>query len=254
MSGFVPVASPIIPAMTSTPPDLGPGMVKATGQIVARTLRDWFIGIPDGVNLAPLVSPALTGAPTVPTAAVDTATTQIASTAFVTGQAASATSPMDGAAAAGTSTRYARQDHVHPVDTSRAPLASPTFTGSVAAPTVTTTAAGSSLVAEAWIAPTLLNSWVNFGGVTSPVGYYKDATGRVWLRGVLKSGTLNTSAFTLPAGYRPAYDHNTEGSDTATAQSGRCAVLATGGVVLGNGGVGANTFFSIDGISFRAEQ
>jgi hypothetical protein len=36
---------------------------------------------------------------------------------------------MDGTAAAGTSTSYARADHVHPTDTSRAPLNSPTFTG-----------------------------------------------------------------------------------------------------------------------------
>lgn len=84
---------------------------------------------------APLASPALTGSPTAPTAAVDTNTTQVATTAFVLGQAAGSTSPMDGSAAVGTSTRYARQDHVHPSDTSRAALASPTFTGAPAAPT-----------------------------------------------------------------------------------------------------------------------
>jgi hypothetical protein len=44
---------------------------------------------------------------------------------------ASATSPMNGTAAVGTSTTVARQDHVHPTDTSRAPLNNPTFTGTV---------------------------------------------------------------------------------------------------------------------------
>lgn len=83
---------------------------------------------------APKASPALTGTPTSTTAAVDTSTTQIATTAFVTNQAAAATSPMDGTAAVGTSKRYARQDHVHPTDTTRAPLASPTFTGTVTTP------------------------------------------------------------------------------------------------------------------------
>lgn len=87
---------------------------------------------------APLASPALTGTPTSTTAAVDTSTTQIATTAFVTNQAAAATSPMDGTAAVGTSKRYARQDHVHPTDTTRAPLASPALTGT---PTSTTAAA-----------------------------------------------------------------------------------------------------------------
>ena len=52
------------------------------------------------------------------------------------GAAASTTTPkMDGTAAVGTETAFARGDHVHPTDTSRAPLASPTFTGTPAAPT-----------------------------------------------------------------------------------------------------------------------
>ncbi|MBK7962069.1 MAG: hypothetical protein IPK04_13250 [Bdellovibrionales bacterium] len=68
-------------------------------------------------------SPTFTGAPLAPTAAADTNTTQIATTAFVLGQAASVAPGMDGTQAVGTSNRYARQDHVHPTDTSRAPAA-----------------------------------------------------------------------------------------------------------------------------------
>ena len=45
------------------------------------------------------------------------------------GTPSSSTPLMDGTAAVGTSTTYARGDHRHPTDTSRAPLASPTFTG-----------------------------------------------------------------------------------------------------------------------------
>lgn len=52
------------------------------------------------------------------------------------GAAASTTSPkMDGTAAVGTETAFARGDHVHPKDTSKANLASPTFTGEPKAPT-----------------------------------------------------------------------------------------------------------------------
>jgi hypothetical protein len=59
-------------------------------------------------------SPTLSGTPLSTTAAVDTNTTQIATTAYVVGQA-SATNPLGlGTAAIGTSLRYARQDHVHP--------------------------------------------------------------------------------------------------------------------------------------------
>ena len=84
---------------------------------------------PTDTTRAPVASPSFTGAPAAPTAAADTNTTQLATTAFVIGQAGSAAPAMDGAAAAGSSPRYARQDHVHPSDTSRAPVASPSFTG-----------------------------------------------------------------------------------------------------------------------------
>ena len=49
---------------------------------------------------------------------------------------ATTTSPkMDGTAAVGSETKWAKGDHVHPTDTSRAPLASPALTGTPTAPT-----------------------------------------------------------------------------------------------------------------------
>lgn len=47
--------------------------------------------------------------------------------------ASTSTPIMDGVAAAGVSTAWSRGDHIHPIDTSRAPLAGPTFTGTVTA-------------------------------------------------------------------------------------------------------------------------
>lgn len=67
----------------------------------------------DSTTYAPLNDPGLTGTPTSTTAAVDTNTTQIATTAYVIGQASSSTPSALGTAAVGTSTRYARADHVH---------------------------------------------------------------------------------------------------------------------------------------------
>ena len=64
-------------------------------------------------NYALKASPALTGTPTSTTAAADTNTTQIATTAFVVGQASSTTPAATGTAAVGTSLKYARADHVH---------------------------------------------------------------------------------------------------------------------------------------------
>lgn len=89
---------------------------------------------PTDTSRAPLASPSLTGVPLSTTAAADTNTTQIATTAFVVGQASSTAPVIDGTATVGTSLKYARADHVHPTDTSRAPLASPTFTGTVTIP------------------------------------------------------------------------------------------------------------------------
>jgi len=93
-----------------------------------------FLVAADIAGKADIASPSLTGTPLSTTAAVDTNTTQIATTAFVVGQAASATPLVNGTAAVGTSLRYARADHVHGTDTTRAPLASPTFTGTVTIP------------------------------------------------------------------------------------------------------------------------
>jgi hypothetical protein len=70
----------------------------------------------DVSGAAPTASPTLTGTPLSTTAAADTNTTQIATTAFVVGQAGSTTPAANGTAAIGTSLRYARADHVHPSD------------------------------------------------------------------------------------------------------------------------------------------
>jgi len=71
-------------------------------------------------SYATLANPTLTGVPAAPTAAADTDTTQIATTAFVLGQASDTNPAMNGTAAPGTSEKYSRYDHVHASDTSRA--------------------------------------------------------------------------------------------------------------------------------------
>lgn len=67
---------------------------------------------------APLASPTFTGTPKATTASADTNTTQIATTAFVIGQASSsAPLGLTDTAAVGTSKKYAREDHQHPMPT-----------------------------------------------------------------------------------------------------------------------------------------
>lgn len=120
-----------------TPTDSVTSVAGKTG-VVTLTASDVGLGNVANLSVASMfTSPALTGTPTAPTATVSTNTTQVATTAFVLGQVGTATPLMNGTAAVGTSLLYSRQDHVHASDTSRAPLASPTFTGTPAAPTAT---------------------------------------------------------------------------------------------------------------------
>jgi hypothetical protein len=74
---------------------------------------------PSDTSRAPLASPTFTGTPAAPTPAANDNTTKIATTAFVAGQAGAANPLMDGTVAVGTSLLYARQDHIHPSDTTK---------------------------------------------------------------------------------------------------------------------------------------
>jgi hypothetical protein len=109
------------------------------------------LAIADVSGAAPLASPSLTGVPLSTTAAANTNTTQIATTAFVVGQAGTGTPIVDGSAAVGTSLLYSRQDHVHPTDTSRAALASPALTGVPTAPTATALTSTTQLATTAFV-------------------------------------------------------------------------------------------------------
>lgn len=118
------------------------GINSSGTAMVATDTPDINGGTIDGVSIGqtvagPVASTVFSASDsaTVPTVAADTNTTAAASTAFVLGQAASTSPNMDGSAAVGTATRFARADHVHPSDTSRAPTASPTFTGTATIPT-----------------------------------------------------------------------------------------------------------------------
>lgn len=92
-----------------------------------------------------------------------------------------------------------------------------------------------------------LNSWANYGAPYNSAGYFKDKEGVVHLRGLIAGGAVGSAAFTLPVGYRPA---NTEfGATQATGAFATYRVLNTGDVVPFSG---TNTYFSLDGITFRA--
>lgn len=106
---------------------------------------------------------------------------------------------------------------------------------------------------EAWHAPVLQNSWVDYGAGYTSAGYRRDSTGRVHLRGLIKDGTatVTTLLFTLPSGYAPSANHI-----FATRMAGPAAceirVNSDGTVRLGDSG-GHASWTSLDGISFSTD-
>jgi hypothetical protein len=60
------------------------------------------------------------------------------------------------------------------------------------------------IIQDSLKAPSLLNSWVNYGFDYDSIGYYKDKEGVIHFNGVIKAGT-NTILFVLPLGYRPSH-------------------------------------------------
>lgn len=93
---------------------------------------------------------------------------------------ASTTTPkMNGTAAVGTETAYAKGDHVHPTDTSRAPLNSPTFTGT---PKLTTTPAASdnstAIASTAFVKTAITDAISGIQGISYEVVQTLPATGQ----------------------------------------------------------------------------
>lgn len=101
---------------------------------------------------------------------------------------------------------------------------------------------------QAWQTPTLTNGWVNYGSGYNTAAYMKDSLGFVHLKGLIKSGTMTATAFTLPAGYRPIATYDIVVLSNGTVGG---VEITTAGLVVP--AAGSNVYFSIDNISFKAE-
>lgn len=104
---------------------------------------------------------------------------------------------------------------------------------------------------QAWQTPTLLNGWVAYGSPYAPAAYYLGPEGKVHLRGLVKSGTPGSTIFTLPAGYRP--ETKLLVATVGSAGSGdvvMTVIINTDGTVVSNHS-SANTYVTLDNISFR---
>lgn len=93
------------------------------------------------------------------------------------------------------------------------------------------------------------NGWTAYlgGGSTSGVSYYKDTAGCVHIEGHMSTGLLSSTAFTLPAGYRPP--KNRDFAIATATGYGQLLVASDGSVRVQSG---SNTWASLAGVSFRA--
>jgi hypothetical protein len=161
------------------------------------------------------------------------------------GLASTTTPAMNGAGAAGISAQWARSDHIHPVDTSRAPIDSPAFTGTPSAPTNPSPSDSTAQIATtAWVHSAIgaVSSGVTTvtvqdglsgggtGAVTigvNQIAVAKGGTGAASLTGYVKgNGTAAmTASATIP---------NTDiaGLGTIASQNAN-AVAITGGTIDG---------------------
>lgn len=96
-------------------------------------------------------------------------------------------------------------------------------------------------------APGFTNSWVAFGAGSATPGYWKDPFGFVHLKGVIKTGTVGSAAWTMPPGYRPP-----EKQELATISNGAIGlvVINTDGTVVPTT-PSNNTYVSLGNLKYR---
>jgi hypothetical protein len=217
--GITDINSVYAPTLTGTGAS-GTWGISITGTAANAT----SLGGTPAASYALLASPSFTGTPTAPTAPSNTNTTQIATTAFVLGQAGTSNPIMDGTVAVGTSYLYSRQDHIHPTDTSRAPVA-----GSSSIVTVGTITSGT------WNGSTVATGYGGTG--LSSIGSAYQILG-------VNSGATGLEYKTVSAGSGVSVTNGTgtltitnTGVTSNVAGSGIGVSSATGTVTISNTGV-----------------
>lgn len=99
-------------------------------------------------------------------------------------------------------------------------------------------------VQEAWITPTLIGGWITDSFAPQ---YMKDEMGFVHFRGMMKGGTMTSTAFVLPLGYRPERSNYIP---IYTANAGSFIVILSSGDAIPYSGSTARV--SLDGVTFKA--
>lgn len=96
------------------------------------------------------------------------------------------------------------------------------------------------------------NGWVWFGVAPWPrLGYYRDQSGIVHLRGLVKNGTINADIYALPSGFRPANQtmfvvHSSSGAI-------RLDIAQTGAIRTVGAPAAVYSYLSLDNIHFQIQ-
>ena len=105
-----------------------------------------------------------------------------------------------------------------------------------------------------YVAPSFSGTWTDFGDASFPVlGYRKDGMNMVMLRGRARSNgnNIGNSIFTLPSAYRPSKNK----IFACIADNVICSIqIGSDGTVTPLAGPTSDTWFSLEGIIFNAEQ
>lgn len=100
--------------------------------------------------------------------------------------------------------------------------------------------------------------WANYGGGFAGAAYYRSVEGIVWLRGLVKTGTIGSTIATLPVGYRPAGKRMFQVGGAGTGDAScRVDVMDDGSIIMRavNGlASGAVPYVSLSGIAFPCAE
>jgi hypothetical protein len=248
LAGFAPLASPNfsgVPTAPTAATGVSTGQIATTAFVHAAVTAS-TTGVASfntrtgavvllaadvtGVGGALLASPAFTGAPLAPTAVPGNSTTQIATTAFV----AAAVTAAGGVTSFNTRTGPVVLSAADLTAAGGALAASPTFTGTPAAPTAAPGASTTQLATTAFVAAAAAAGVTSFMGRTGPVTLIANDISSAG--GALLAGPIFTGVPAAPTA-APA----TSTTQIATTAFVAAALAAGGGVISFNGRAGAVT-------------
>lgn len=102
-----------------------------------------------------------------------------------------------------------------------------------------------------WTNFELFNNWVNYNSARNEAGYTKNKQGIVYIRGMIKNGTITSGTVIarLPLDYAPTRIHSFLLADSTSTNQGRIEVHPNGEIDVHNLAAGT-TWICFDGVNY----